>query len=206
MGFTMPRALPRQVTSPIVAVLARGGVTPNMLTFAQLIGGIIAGVVIASGHLVEGGVILIAAAFLDAIDGTLARTTGKATTFGAVFDSVIDRFFEGAVLGGILYFYIERGQTPEAMATFAAMVGSLCVSYVRARAEGVGISLYDGIFTRVTRLVAVTAGLILSFLALEVLDAVMWALAVGSIATAFHRLYAVWSKTRELDSAGSDRT
>jgi CDP-diacylglycerol--glycerol-3-phosphate 3-phosphatidyltransferase len=197
----MPRALPRQVTSPIVSVLARIGVTPNMLTVAQLVGGIVAGYVIATGHLAEGGIVLIASAFLDALDGTLARSTGKATRFGAVFDSVIDRLFEGAVFGGILYFYIDRGQKPEAMATFAAMVGSIAVSYVRARAEGAGISLYDGIFTRVTRLVAVTAGLVAGSLDLFALDLVMWALAAGTIVTAFHRLYAVWAKFRELDRA-----
>jgi CDP-diacylglycerol--glycerol-3-phosphate 3-phosphatidyltransferase len=202
----MPRALPRQVTGPIVSVLARTGITPNMLTVAQLVGGIIAGYVIATGHLVEGGVILIASAFLDAIDGTLARTTGKATPFGAVFDSVIDRMFEGAIFGGILYFYIQRGQTAEAMATFAAMVGSLCVSYVRARAEGVGISLYDGIFTRVTRIVLITIGLVAaSWLDLFWLNLVVWVLAAGSIATAFHRIYAVWAKFRELDRAEGNR-
>jgi CDP-diacylglycerol--glycerol-3-phosphate 3-phosphatidyltransferase len=206
MGFTMPRALPRQVTSPIVSVLAWAGVTPNMLTVAQLVGGIVAGLVIATGHLVEGGVLLIASAFLDALDGTLARTTGKATAFGAVFDSVIDRLFEGAVLGGVLYFYVDRGQKAEAVVTFAAMVGSLCVSYVRARAEGVGISLYDGIFTRVTRLLALTAGLILSDLALEALDTVIWVLAAGSLATAFHRLYVVWAKFRELDRSEAPPT
>src|SRR5262245_4370960 len=104
--FTMPRALPRQVTTPVVSVLVRFGVTPNMLTIAQLVGGIIAGVVIADGELVLGGVLVLLAAALDAFDGTLARTTGRATPFGGVFDSTIDRLFEGAVMGGLLYFYL----------------------------------------------------------------------------------------------------
>jgi phosphatidylglycerophosphate synthase len=140
---------------------------------------------------------MILAAALDAFDGTLARTTGKATKFGAVFDSVFDRLFEGAVLGGVLYFYMDRGDSLEAMLVFAAMVGSFGVSYVRARAEGEGISLYDGIFTRVVRLVALTVGLVLGGLvSVDVLDVVVAVLAAGAILTTFHRLYAVWDGLR----------
>ena len=185
----MPRALPRQITGPVVAVLARIGVTPNMLTVAQLIGGVIAGVVIATGELVIGGVVLILSAALDAFDGTLARTTGKVTRFGGVFDSTIDRMFEGAVLGGILYYYLDQGAKEESMLTFVVVVGSLLVSYVRARAEVEGVSLYDGLFTRVVRLVFLTVGLLL-----DVLYPVLWILAVATVLTAFHRLYATWLK------------
>jgi len=185
----MPRALPRQITGPVVAVLARIGVTPNMLTIAQLIGGVIAGAIIANGDLVLGGVVLILAAALDAFDGTLARTTGKVTKFGGVFDSTIDRMFEGAILGGILYYYLDLGAKEESMLTFVTMVGSLCVSYVRARAEVEGVALYDGIFTRVVRLLFLTAGLML-----DILHPILWILAVATVLTAFHRLYATWVK------------
>jgi archaetidylinositol phosphate synthase len=187
----MPRALPTQVTRPVVAVLARLGVTPNMLTVAQLIGGIVAGVVIATGELVIGGIVLIASAALDAFDGTLARTTGKVTKFGGVFDSTIDRMFEGAVMAGILYYYLDLGAKEESMLVFVAMVGSMCVSYVRARAEVEGVSLYDGIFTRVVRLLFLTAGLLF-----DILHPVLWILAVATVFTAFHRLYATWTKLR----------
>ena len=169
----MPRALPSQITGPVVSVLARVGVTPNMLTVAQLIGGIV----------------LIAAAALDAFDGPLARTTGKVTKFGGVFDSTIDRMFEGAILGGILYYYLDLGAKEESMLAFVAMVGSLCVSYVRARAEVEGVALYDGIFTRVVRLLFLTAGLLF-----DILHPVLWVLAVATVLTAFHRLYATWQK------------
>jgi CDP-diacylglycerol--glycerol-3-phosphate 3-phosphatidyltransferase len=188
----MPRALPRQVTSPVVAVLARLGVTPNQLTVAQLVGGIVAGVVIAQGELVLGGVLLLFASSLDAFDGTLARTTGRATRFGGVFDSTIDRLFEGAVLGGVLYYYLDQGAKLESMLVFVAMVGSICVSYVRARAEVEGISLYDGIFTRVVRILFLTFGLVIGGL-----NVILWVLAVMTILTTFHRLFAVWQKLRD---------
>jgi phosphatidylglycerophosphate synthase len=188
----MPRALPRQVTGPVVAVLARIGVTPNMLTVAQLIGGIIAGLIIANGELLLGGIVLIASAALDAFDGTLARTTGQVTKFGGVFDSTIDRMFEGAILGGILYYYLDQGAKEESMLVFVAMVGSLCVSYVRARAEVEGVSLYDGIFTRVVRLLFLTVGLVF-----DILHPILWILAVATVLTAFHRLFATWLKLRD---------
>jgi CDP-diacylglycerol--glycerol-3-phosphate 3-phosphatidyltransferase len=189
--FTMPRALPRQVTGPVVAVLARLGVTPNMLTFGQLFGGIGAAYLIGSGELLWGGVALLAAAALDAFDGTLARTTGQATRFGGVLDSVIDRLFEGVVLGGVLYYYLQRGAKEECMLAFATVVGSFSVSYVRARAEGEGVQIYDGLFTRVVRILILTVGLVAS-----VLSAVLWLLAVMTIVTTFHRLFAVWLKLR----------
>ncbi|MPZ50155.1 MAG: CDP-alcohol phosphatidyltransferase family protein [Dehalococcoidia bacterium] len=189
--FTMPRALPAQVTTPVVAVMARLGVTPNMLTVAQLIGGLIAAYVIGSGELVWGGVALILASSLDAFDGTLARTTGRATPFGGVFDSTIDRMFEGAVLGGILYYYLEQDATLESMLVFVAMVGSLCVSYVRARAEVEGVALYDGLFTRVVRLLFLTFGLVIGGL-----NIVLWILAVMTLVTAFHRLLVTYQRLK----------
>jgi len=188
----MPRALPRQVTSPVVAVLAKMGVTPNMLTFAQLIGGVIAGYIISQGELLIGGIVLLLAALLDAFDGTLARTTGKATPFGGVFDSSIDRLFEGAVLGGLLWHYLETGAKEEAMLVFVTAVGSLCVSYVRARAEVEGVSMYDGLFTRPVRIVLLAAGLVLGGLRV-----VLWVLAVMTLLTTAHRLFIAYQRLKD---------
>jgi CDP-diacylglycerol--glycerol-3-phosphate 3-phosphatidyltransferase len=188
----MPRALPRQLTHPVVGVLAKLGVTPNMLTFAQLIGGIIAGVIIGDGKLALGGVILILSALLDAFDGTLARTTGRATPFGGVFDSSIDRLFEGAVLGGLLYHYLDTGNKELCMLVFVTAVGSLCVSYVRARAEVEGVSMYDGLFTRPVRIVLLAAGLVFGGLRV-----VLWVLAVMTLLTTAHRLFVAWQRLKD---------
>jgi CDP-diacylglycerol---glycerol-3-phosphate 3-phosphatidyltransferase len=195
--FTMPRALPTQITSPVVAVLARMGVTPNQLTVAQLIGGIIAGYVIGQGELAWGGIAVLLASSLDAFDGTLARTTGKATRFGGVFDSTIDRLFEGAVLGGVLYYNLQRGDDLESMLVFVAMLGSISVSYVRARAEVEGVQLYDGIFTRVVRIILLSIGLVFGGLSV-----VLWLLAGGSLATALHRLYVTRQRLGDTPTGG----
>jgi phosphatidylglycerophosphate synthase len=187
--FTMPRSLPRQVTGPVVAVLARIGVTPNMLTVAQLLGGIGAAVLIANGELAWGGVAVLAAAALDAFDGTLARTTGRVTKFGGVFDSTIDRIFEGVVLGGLLWYYLDQGMRDECMLVFVVAVGSLCVSYVRARAEVERVQMYDGLFTRGVRVIVLAAGLVTG----EVVY-VLWLLAVMTIVTTLQRLYIAWQR------------
>ena len=191
-SLTMPRALPRQITHPVVAVLAKLGVTPNMLTIGQLLGGIGAAYVIARGELFWGGIALLAAAALDAFDGTLARTTGRVTKFGGVLDSTIDRLFEGAILGGLLYYYLDSGDKLESMLVYATIVGSICVSYVRARAEVEGISMYDGIFSRVTRILVLSAGLVLGGLTV-----VLWVLAVMTLVTVAHRLFIAYQRLKD---------
>ncbi len=196
--FTVPRALPSQVTGPVAAVLARLGVTPNMLTIAQLLGGIAAAVLIAEGELVWGGVAVLAAAALDAFDGTLARTTGRVTRFGGVLDSTIDRLFEAVVLGGLLWYYLELGLRDESMLVFVAAIGSLSVSYVRARAEVERIKLYDGLFTRAVRIIVLAAGLIVGEVVI-----VLWILAVMTALTTLQRLFVTYQRLREADQGGS---
>jgi CDP-diacylglycerol--glycerol-3-phosphate 3-phosphatidyltransferase len=193
----MPRSLPSQVTGPVVAVLARLGVTPNMLTVAQLIGGFVAAVLIAEGELAWGGVVMLAAAALDAFDGTLARTTGKVTRFGGVLDSTVDRLFEGVVLGGLLWYYLDLGLRDESMLVFVTAVGSLSVSYVRARAEVERVQMYDGLFTRAVRIIVLAAGLITG----EVVY-VLWLLAVMTVLTTLQRLFVARQRLSGPDAGG----
>ncbi|HLG10882.1 MAG TPA: CDP-alcohol phosphatidyltransferase family protein [Dehalococcoidia bacterium] len=196
--FTMPRALPSQVTGPVVAVLARVGVTPNMLTVAQLLGGFGAAVLIADGELAWGGVAVLAAALLDAFDGTLARTTGRVTKFGGVFDSTIDRIFEGVVLGGLLWYYLGQGLRDESMLVFVTAVGSLSVSYVRARAEVEHVQMYDGVFTRGVRIIVLAAGLVTG----EVVY-VLWLLAIMTVVTTLQRLHVAWQRLSGPEAGGA---
>jgi CDP-diacylglycerol--glycerol-3-phosphate 3-phosphatidyltransferase len=194
----MPRSLPVQVTGPVVAVLARAGVTPNMLTVAQLLGGLGAAVLIAEGELAWGGVAMLAAALLDAFDGTLARTTGRVTRFGGVFDSTVDRLFEGVVLAGLLWYYLERDLDVESMLVFVTAVGSMSVSYVRARAEVERVQMYDGLFTRAVRIIVLAAGLVTG----EVVY-VLWLLAVMTVITTLQRLYIAWRRLSRPGAGGA---
>ena len=123
-SFTLlPHSVPRRITDPIVGVLARAGVSPNHLTLAGFLGNVGAAVLAARGEFLAAGAVVLAASALDLLDGALARATGRASPFGAVFDSVLDRLSEAAVLGGLSYYYAERNDRIEVALCFAALAG-----------------------------------------------------------------------------------
>jgi len=191
MFSLLPRSIPRRFTDPIVNPLARLGVRPNHLTIAGGLGNVGAAVLAARGDFLPAGIVLLAASSLDMLDGALARATGQATDFGSVFDAVVDRISEAAVLFGILYYFSDRGGRTEELLAFAAVVGSVLVSYVRARAEIIGLKLREGLFTRAERVLLLGVGLII-----DQVTPMLWILAVLSWATALQRMFLVWSQTR----------
>jgi CDP-diacylglycerol--glycerol-3-phosphate 3-phosphatidyltransferase len=178
----------RFLIEPVVGALARLGVSPNALTFAGFAINVVAGALIGLGYLVPGGIVMVAIAMpLDALDGALARATGKQTVFGGFFDSVLDRFAEAALLAGLAAFFAQRGDGLSVVVTFAALVGSFMVSYTRARAEGLGLECKVGLFSRLGRVILLAAGLLLSQPVITV-----WLLAVLSTATAVQRIVHVY--------------
>lgn len=198
----LPRSLPRRLTDPIALAVARTGVTPNMVSAAGFVGNAAAAVLVARGMFVAGGLVMLAASALDLLDGALARATNRATPFGAVFDAVLDRLSEAAVLFGLLLYYQGRGETTPVVLTFAAVTGSILVSYVRARAEIAGLNLKEGFFTRPERVLVLGIGLVAG-LAVPAL----WLLAVLTNVTALQRLYLVWrGLTRRGNGAGGEET
>jgi CDP-diacylglycerol--glycerol-3-phosphate 3-phosphatidyltransferase len=186
-----------------VSLLSRLGVTPNMLTVAGVSGNVGGGVLCATGQFWEAGIVMLAFSALDFLDGALARATGRATDFGSVFDAVMDRVSEAAVLFGLLVWFSDpsrEGRTEELL-IFAAVAGSMLVSYVRARAEIIGLKLRDGLFTREVRVAVLGSGLIVNgFGADDVITWVLWALAVLTLATAAQRLAIVRRETRRRDT------
>src|SRR5207244_7938798 len=116
----------------------------------------------ATGEFLPAGIVMLGASSLDVFDGALARATGRATDFGSVFDAVMDRVSEAAVLFGLLIWFSDRGGRTEELLIFVAIVGSILVSYVRARAEIARIKLKEGLFTRAERVSDQAAGLILN--------------------------------------------
>jgi len=191
----LPARPPAAAIDPIVRVLASLGVTPAALTAAGLVGNIFAAVLIVQGSLFAGGVAVLLASALDMLDGALARATGSASRFGAMFDSVLDRFSEAVVLFGIAWHGFETGNREQVVLAFAAVVGSLMVSYVRARAEGLNLQLRDGIFTRAERVVLTGAMLILGYVTIG-----LWILATLSLFTAFQRLWIASRMLLEADA------
>src|SRR3989304_687064 len=195
MTSLLPKSAPRRVTDPIVNVLAGLGIAPNHLTAAGGLGDAGAARLAPRGACLPAGIVMLAASSLDLLDGALARATGKVTRFGSVFDAVMDRVSEAAVLFGLLYYFSDRGGREEEMLIFAALVASFLVSYTRARAETVDIPMREGLFGRAERVVLLGIGLIVDQVTIA-----LWILAVAAGATAVQRLALVWVRARRSES------
>ncbi len=176
---------------PLVRALARIKVPPNMVSVAGCVGVALAGLAIALGHPVWGGVLLALFGPLDAIDGLLARQTNQASTFGAFLDSTLDRYAEIALFLGMTYYFLKTDSLIGVLLVFLTLSGSLMVSYTRARAEGLGLSCKVGLFTRFERLLVLTLGLVSGYLL-----PVLGLLAILTHITAWQRILHVWRKSR----------
>lgn len=170
--------------------LAKWNISPDAVTYLGLVLTIGVAVLAAMGEIRWAGVAYIVAALCDALDGTLARVSGKGSRFGAFLDSSIDRFEESIVFLGLSIYYARVGGLYEIPLILVVSVGSLMVSYTRARAEAVGVACKVGFMTRPPRVVVMIAGMILD----QVLIALI-VLAITSLFTAFHRMYHVWKTT-----------
>ncbi len=195
-SFTLvPHKVSTRITDPVVGPLASAGVTPNMISVTGFCGNVLAGCLAAGGHFFWAGVAMLIFSGLDLLDGALARKTGAVTRFGGVFDSVLDRMSEAAVLGGLLFHYESvGGHTQEVVLIYAAVVGSILVSYVRARAQGEGIDLREGLFTRAERVLLLGGALVIGH---GVVLWALWILAVLSNVTAIQRVAVVWQRLRD---------
>jgi len=183
------RAIAYRLTQPVARVLARTPLTPNAITWLGFILTLGAAALIITEHLLAAGFVVLAAGFLDILDGALARLTGRVTPFGGVLDSTLDRLSDAALLLAILVFF--DGETWVLLLVFLAFVASLLVSYIRARALNAGLEPRRGIFTRSERVVVLALGLLLSHLD----NALIIALAiivVFSFFTAGQRLFYAW--------------
>ena len=176
-----------------------------MLTVFGAGGNIGAAVLCALGDFWVAGIVMLLFSSIDFLDGALARATGRATDFGSVFDAVMDRVSEAAVLFGLLVWFSDKGGQTDELLIFVAVSGSMLVSYVRARAEIVGVSLREGLFTREVRVAVLGIALIVGGLrgGNDVITWALWALAVLTVLTAAQRLWLVWRATREItDDSG----
>lgn len=192
----VPHSVPRRIMDPIARAVARTGITPNGVTALGFAGNAAAALLAARGQLAAAGMVMLVASGLDLVDGALARATGRATAFGAVFDAVLDRYSEALVLLGLVAYFGDREAYVQVGLLFAAVTGSVLVSYVRARAEILGYTLREGLFTRAERVLLVALALIVSAWWPGALTAALWVLATVANATALQRLYHVWAKTR----------
>jgi CDP-diacylglycerol--glycerol-3-phosphate 3-phosphatidyltransferase len=197
MPTLLPHSVPRTISQPIAGTVARAGIKPNQVTVLGLVLNVVAGILVALGFLLAGGIVMLLGGALDLVDGALARLIRRATPFGSVFDAVCDRYGEGIILFGLLIWELNRGARIEPALIFAAAVGSFLVSYTRARSEIIRATVKEGLFTRAERVVLLALGLILHDVP-YVLVAVLWILAVLTNLTAVQRLYLVWVRSKDL--------
>jgi CDP-diacylglycerol--glycerol-3-phosphate 3-phosphatidyltransferase len=154
----------RKGFTPFISTLHRLGVTPNQITVVGTLLNAGVAVLIISDHLIWAGVVVLVAGICDMLDGSLARMANLSTPFGAFFDSTLDRISEGMVLAAICYVFAQQGHSVDAALATLALLGSLMVSYTRARAESLGLECKVGIMSRPERIILVAIGLFFNVL------------------------------------------
>lgn len=196
-----------RIIAPIGDYLVRKNVNPNVITTVGTGCTLVAGVIFATGHISMGGWFLGITALFDVLDGTVARRTGRSTTFGAFYDSTLDRVADGAVFGGLAVFFARNdvhNSIPHAMGTpmvgvlLLGIIGTFLTSYTRARAEALGIELKNvGILQRPERITLLSAPQAFFGLTLNgwVLIAICVVLSVTAWVTAVQRIVHVYRAT-----------
>ncbi len=180
------RATFKGVLDPVGALINRTGITPITVTLLGVVGSGAAAYFVAIGQVSLGGLIMLLAWPIDALDGTMARLRGEASDWGAFVDSVSDRYSELIILGALLYRFTVTNQHLFEVATFAAAAGSILVSYVKARAEAQSFSAREGLLTRAERYLVLGPCLLFNIPGVGV-----WIVAVLANITALQRIWIV---------------
>lgn len=184
------------LTQPVVRLLARTPVSPDTITWFGFLVTVGAAVLIVTGHLFAAGFAVLVAGFFDILDGALARSTNRTTQFGAVLDSTLDRLAEAVLLLGLLVLYVREPSTAGILVVGLALICSPLVSYVRTKAEAMGMECQVGLFTRAERVIVLALGLLLSQIDYALITALA-VIVVFSFVTIGQRLFCVWRQTRK---------
>jgi CDP-diacylglycerol--glycerol-3-phosphate 3-phosphatidyltransferase len=171
------------LVEPIAAFFVRLGLHPNTMTLFGLAGNIVGAIFLATGHMTVGGILILVSGWFDGLDGAMARQLNQPTKFGAFVDSATDRWSEMAIFLGLLLYYLRR---PDDMVycvlVFMATMGSVMVSYTKARAEALGFDCNIGLLTRMERYLVMAPALIFN-----VPQVALWIIAILANFTALQR-------------------
>lgn len=193
-----------RVIDPVARALLRVGVTPDAVTVAGVVGILIAAVTAAYGYLLVATIIATFAALTDLLDGAMARARGYSTRFGAFLDSSLDRVADGAVFASLAW-WAARNEAWHAMfAALVVLIASQVTSYVRAKAESLGLTANVGIVERPERLIGIGVGGLCGGFGWDPgMYIVLWILAILSVVTVVQRFVVVYRQTRDpIPSAG----
>ncbi len=187
--------------------LIESRLTPNAISLTGLIGNLIAAGLVTQRYFFLAGVAFIVGSVMDTLDGRYSRMSGKGSLFGAFLDSTLDRIEEGIVLAAVAGYFAANGQDFAAAMCVVAVLGSLMVSYTRARAEALGVECKVGLATRPVRVVILSVGLVFAKGAgigdFELLAPSVYLIAALTIITTIQR---VWHVRNQLSSEGPDPT
>ena len=179
--------------------LIESRLTPNAISITGFVLNLAAAVLVTQQLFVLAGVAFIVGSVMDTLDGRYSRMSGKGTLFGAFLDSTLDRIEEGAVLTAVAWYFADHGHSLAAAACVVTVLGSLMVSYTRARAEALGVECKVGIATRPVRVVLLSIGLVFAkgagVVDVELLAPAIYAMAAATALTVVQR---VWHVRREL--------
>jgi len=192
------RAVVARICDPPARALLRAGVSPDAVTVVGTLG-VLAGAALfaVTGDYLAGTIIVTLSAFTDLIDGTMARIRGHTGKFGALLDSTCDRIADGAVFGAVAYWLGAHGRQWGAAAALVSLVAGQVVSYVKARADSLGMDANVGLIERAERLILLGIGGLLSAFGVTYgLDVLLGILAVLSIVTVAQRLVAAYRQDR----------
>lgn len=191
------RPLLTNTMSQLAHRLHQLGATPNALTYTGFVLAAITALFLANGLFFWGGVLLIVAAFFDMLDGAVARFTQQVSTFGAFLDSTLDRYSESVTFLAMAFFYSRTpGTRTELVLIVIILVGSLMVSYTKARAEALQVECTAGWLQRPERILLLVIGLLTGWL-----QPVLWIMAILTNFTALQRIYEVYWRTTQLPSS-----
>jgi CDP-diacylglycerol---glycerol-3-phosphate 3-phosphatidyltransferase len=188
------RPVVAKVIGPVVGRLARSGVTPDAITILGTLGAVAGAVgLIATGSLFWGAFTVTVFVLLDMLDGALARARGGGSMFGAVLDSTGDRAADAAIFGALVWWFSGAGDNRLiVLLALLCLVLGVLTSYIKARAEGVGLSADVGVIERTERLILVLVGTGFTGLGIPyALHVALWVLLAGSAVTVGQRFLAV---------------
>ncbi len=174
------------VLDTIATAVNKTGILPNTVTILGLAGTIFGAYLLATGKIFWGGLVILVTGPIDALDGTMARLRGEQTEFGAFVDSVTDRYSELFILAGLLFYYVGKQESLNTILVYFAAAGSVLVSYVKARAEGLGFTAKVGLLSRVERYLIIAPALLLN-----VPHIALWIIAILANFTALQRIFFV---------------
>jgi CDP-diacylglycerol--glycerol-3-phosphate 3-phosphatidyltransferase len=194
-----------RMIEPLAELMVRRRVHPNTITVTGTVFSVAGGVIYGTGHITTGGILLGITALTDVLDGMVARKSGKSSAFGAFLDSTLDRLADGAVLGGLAVFYALNPRHSSAtmvVVCLLGIIGAYLTSYIRARAEALGLDAKVGMLQRPERVILLSAPQAFFGLALDglVLAVIISLLTVTAWITVVQRIAYVYGRTRS--SAG----